>query len=395
MDRYQMPWPAHSDVGPELAAVKRALYGNCLTVGTEVEEVEREISAWLNRPALAVSSGTAALELAALLLADVVARRVVVVPAFTFISTVSPFVRVGAELRFADCLDDGTVDPDSVEAFVDHGDFVAAIVATDVDGTPFSRRIVEFAAKKRIPLVEDACPAWGSTDAGHLGFISTFSVSDSKILAAGEGGFVTTDDEKTLDALRALRRYGELPTRPDSDLRRVADYVGGNYKMPELTAAIVRARLPYLGDAIALAKTNAALLDEALSTTELLRPRALRLVAGSAMPHKYRMRIDESLDRGDVEDALERETSIRFLRTEVLPLFLHPAFDRWYEYRSRRDGHSVPPKRVHAPNAERILKRTIPLGDRGYPLWHTPERTVERWADELVDLDEKLKGLKT
>jgi dTDP-4-amino-4,6-dideoxygalactose transaminase len=398
---YMRPWPAHAQEGLELSGVLRVLDSNRLQVGEEVEALEREFASWLGGgvEVIAVSSGTGAIEAATLAYADELRGRVVAVPVWTFISTVSPFARLDCELRFADCLRDGTVDPDELRRIASEED-LRAIVATDVDGTPISRQVTELAGELGIPLIEDACPAYGaylcyetptevrSRPAGLLGDVATFSTSDSKILAAGEGGFVVTTDPELADRLRAVRRYGEL--HGVERQFRVADYIGSNLKMPELTAAIARANLLLLDARIERAKSNARLLDEALGEMEMLRPRVRRSPFVDPMPHKYRLRFDRhDVARCDVEELLRRH-GVRFL-DEVGPLADHPAFSYWSSYRPRTNAHSSAPRRAPTSGAYEILRTTVPIGDRDYPLWHAPEPMIQKWIDGLWAVDRELK----
>ncbi len=104
--------------------------------------------------------------------------------------------------------------------------------------------ILDVATRKGIPVIEDACQSLGAAyqgrKAGALGTFGCFSFFPSKNLGGfGDGGMVTTDDDGMAATLRAMRMHGETS-------RYHHRFVGGNFRLDALQAAILHVKLPHL-----------------------------------------------------------------------------------------------------------------------------------------------------
>jgi dTDP-4-amino-4,6-dideoxygalactose transaminase len=104
--------------------------------------------------------------------------------------------------------------------------------------------ILDLAKRKGIPVIEDACQSLGAAykgrKAGALGAFGCFSFFPSKNLGGfGDGGMVTTDDDAAAATLRAMRMHGETS-------RYHHRFVGGNFRLDALQAAILHVKLPHL-----------------------------------------------------------------------------------------------------------------------------------------------------
>jgi len=193
---------------------------------------------------VAVSSCTAGLML--VLRASELAGEVIV-PSFTFAATAHAVVWNGLAPIFAD------IDPASLTLSAESasrvvGGGTAAILATHTYGTPCDTDgLHDLARAHRIPLFFDAAHAFGSrhrgVPVGRFGNAEVFSLSPTKLLVAGEGGLITTDDDELAERCRIGRDYGNPG---DYDCL----FVGMNARMSELHAALALASLTTLDERI-------------------------------------------------------------------------------------------------------------------------------------------------
>ncbi|HEX8282413.1 MAG TPA: DegT/DnrJ/EryC1/StrS family aminotransferase [Pyrinomonadaceae bacterium] len=193
------------------------------------------------RHAIACCNGTAALHvtLAAL---GVGPGDEVIVPTLTFVATANAVTYCGARPVFVDS-EPATwnLDPSLVEEKVTPR--TKGIVAVHLYGHPAEMGELRAVARRRgLFLLEDAAEAHGALykgrPAGSLGDAAAFSFYGNKIIATGEGGMVTTDDDALAGRVRLLRGQGVDPER-----RYWFPVVGYNYRMMNLPAAIGLAQL--------------------------------------------------------------------------------------------------------------------------------------------------------
>jgi dTDP-4-amino-4,6-dideoxygalactose transaminase len=172
----------------------------------------------------------------------------VVMPSFTFFATGHAALWNGLTPVFADCLAGRwTVDPASVERQI--GERTSAIVGVHLYGNPCrAAELAELARRHNLKLIFDAAHAFGSryrgTPVGGLGDAEVFSLSPTKLLVAGEGGFVTTNDATLARLVRAGRNYGDLGAYDPETL-------GLNARMSEFHAALALAGLVLLDRKVA------------------------------------------------------------------------------------------------------------------------------------------------
>ncbi|HEX5532292.1 MAG TPA: DegT/DnrJ/EryC1/StrS family aminotransferase [Actinomycetales bacterium] len=237
------PWiPDPAQLAKELQGV---LESGRLTNGPLVRRLEEAVEARLGvRHAVAVSSCTAGLMLVYQALG---VRGPVVMPSFTFAASAHAVRWAGGTPAWADV--DAhrlTLDPADA-ARVIHG--AAAISATHVYGAPCQiETLAALAADAGVPLVFDAAHALGSVHRGRpvggFGTAEVFSLSPTKVTVAGEGGIVTTDDDRLAENLRLGRDYGNPG---DYDCR----FVGLNARMSELHACVALDGLARIDEAVA------------------------------------------------------------------------------------------------------------------------------------------------
>ncbi|MBG0827445.1 DegT/DnrJ/EryC1/StrS family aminotransferase [Planomonospora sp. ID67723] len=226
--------------------VLEVLRSGMIAQGPRVAELEEAFAAVCGVPhAVAVNNGTTAL-VAALQALDLRPGDEVVTTPFSFVATLNAILEAGATVRFADVLDDFTIDPAAVGALV--GERTRAIIPVHLYGLPADMAALEaLALPAGVALVEDAAQAvgarFGGRPVGSFG-LGCFSLYATKNVTSGEGGMVTTADDGLADRLRLLRNQGMR--------RRYAyEIPGHNYRMTDLQAAVAlpqMARLKEIND---------------------------------------------------------------------------------------------------------------------------------------------------
>ncbi|MFG3225342.1 DegT/DnrJ/EryC1/StrS family aminotransferase [Kitasatospora sp. NPDC048194] len=255
--------------GPEeREAVDEVLRSGTLTRwgGTAVTALER---AWADRlgvrHAVAVSSGTAALQVALAAL-DLAPGREVVTTPVTDMGTVIAIVRAQLVPVFAD-VDPltGMLTPETVRAAIT--EHTGAVLPVHLFGrlAP-TAGIRAVTAEFGVPVVEDASQAHFSRDrdgfAGTGGAFGCFSLQQSKVISCGEGGILVTDDDELFERAALFQNKGWARERTGD---RAYPVLGVNYRMPELSAAVALAQLRKADEIIARRRNSHAALVVALA----------------------------------------------------------------------------------------------------------------------------------
>jgi dTDP-4-amino-4,6-dideoxygalactose transaminase len=303
------------------AAIRRVMDSQRFVSGPEVEALEAELCEALGfTHAIGVSSGTDAL-LATLMALDIGPDDEVITTSFTFFATAGAIHRVGARPVFVDIEPDTfNLCPDHVEAAISPR--TKAIVAVHLYGQCCRMdRLRGLAAARGLVLIEDAAQAIGARQhgvfAGNLGQVACFSFHPSKNLGAvGDAGLVATNDGELADRLRLLRQHGAQPKYHHT-------VVGGNFRMDELQAAVLRAKLPHLPDWNRRRQENASAYDELLVDLPL---RTVPVIAGNdCVYQQYTVVLEPRVKRGAVVDALAQR-GIASAVYYPTPLHLQPCF---------------------------------------------------------------------
>lgn len=239
------------DVGPrERELLLDAFDSNWIApLGPHVDAFEREFGEFVGvRAAAALSSGTAALHLALMLL-GVGAGDEVLVPSLTFAATANAVTYVGARPVFLDSeWSTWNVDPALIEQELDTRSREgrpqpAAAIVVDLYGQCASwAPILASCAARGVPVIEDAAEALGATyrgrAAGSFGALNVFSFNGNKIMTTSGGGMLAGDDAEVIARARHLSTQAREPA-PHYEHRDI----GFNYRMSNLLAAIGRAQL--------------------------------------------------------------------------------------------------------------------------------------------------------
>jgi dTDP-4-amino-4,6-dideoxygalactose transaminase len=240
----------HRPLRAELqAAAIRVLSSGRYVDGPEVAAFEREVCVALGvRHAVGVSSGTDAI-LSSLMAAGIGAGDEVVTTPFSFFASVESILRLGAVPVFAD-IDPATMNLDPQAALERVGPRTRAVLPVHLFGRiARTAPLAAACAARGIALIEDAAQAIGARgdgerDAGPVvvaaGRAAALSFFPSKNLGGfGDGGMVVTDDARLGAIVRRLRTHGANP-------KYHHERIGGNFRLDELQAALLRVELPHL-----------------------------------------------------------------------------------------------------------------------------------------------------
>ena len=230
----------------EWQATKEPIMSGWLTAGPKVREFEQIFAARHGvKHAMAVTSATTALHLALVAL-GVGPGDEVIVPAFTWISTANVVLYCGATVVFVD-VDPKTFNLDVTKLKQKITARTKAIIPVHLFGLCADMDAIKSVAGN-IPLVEDgACAAgagYKNRPAGSLGTIGCFSFHPRKSVTTGEGGMITTNDDKLADIISSLRNHGASVSEeqrhhgPKPYILPDFNLLGYNYRMTDLQAAV-------------------------------------------------------------------------------------------------------------------------------------------------------------
>lgn len=366
-----IPYGRHFIDEDDVQVVAEVLRHGALTQGPKVAEFERAVAEWTGvRYAVAVSSGTAALHLACLAAGVGPGDHVVTTPN-TFVASANCALYVGAQPQFAD-IDPETLNLDAralARKCVELGT-VKAILPVHFAGLPCDMPAIrEVAAAHRAVVIEDASHALGAVygDGSRVGNcryadMTVFSFHPVKIIAAGEGGMITTNSEDLYRRLLRLRSHGinkgddKFLILENAGQDGVANRwyyemqeLGYNYRLTDLQAALATSQMRKLP---AFLKRRRELTDE-YDRAFQEHPR-IRLTQtnrrDASSHHLYVVRIPFDrlkTSRGRLMQHLFEAGIIT--QVHYIPVPLHP----YYQNRGYRIGST--------PQAERYYQEALSL----------------------------------
>jgi UDP-4-amino-4,6-dideoxy-N-acetyl-beta-L-altrosamine transaminase len=384
----------------DITAVAEVLRGDWLTTGPAVPAFEQALAAVTDaKHVIACANGTAALHLAALALNLEPGDRVVV-PSVTFLATANAVRLAGAEVVFADVdPDSGLMQADQLAETLERaaaapGGPLKAVFPVHMTGQCADLpALADLAERHGLALVDDAAHAVGSryraadgslhpVGDGRLTAMTTFSFHPVKTIAMGEGGAVTTNDDRLAVALQRLRSHGMV--RDAGDLQNTAlafdadgavnpwyyemPEVGLNYRITDIQCALGLSQMKKLDRFIAQRRALADRYDRQFAALAPLARPIARSPASEAAWHIYPVLVDfdaAGISRARMMAGL-RAAGIGS-QVHYIPVHLQP-------YYRRRYGD------LHLPGAERYYARTLSL-----PLYAgMTESDVDRAVDALA-----------
>jgi len=321
------------------AVIARVCADQHFILGPAVKELEAAVASYSQcRFGIGVSSGTDALLLALMALGIGAGDGVITSP-FTFFATAGTIARSGARPLFCD------IDPASfnlsaaaVESFIakecekrdgdlvhrGSGVAVRALMPVHLYGQITEMEPLVLSARAHgLKIIEDAAQAIGAADArgtraGAFGDVGCLSFFPTKNLGAfGDAGMCVTNDAALAERMEILRVHGGKP-------KYYHQFIGGNFRIDELQAAVLNVKLPHLDGWTTDRQRNAAYYDSAFERSQL--GEAVRTPHSSlAVRHIYNQYVLRVQDR----DALRQHLSARGVGTEIyypVPLHLQPCF---------------------------------------------------------------------
>ena len=308
-------------------------------LGEHVRALEAELAQYCGASAgVGVSSGTDAL-LLALMAFGIGAGDEVITSPFTFFATAGTIARAGARPVFCDIDPENfNLSPAAVESFIERqcrveggalvhrstGGRIRALMPVHLYGQAADMdSLMAIARRYGLRVIEDAAQAIGTEDAngarvGSIGDIGCFSFFPSKNLGAfGDAGLCTANDPDLAELLRVLRVHGGKP-------KYFHALIGGNFRIDELQAAILRVKLKRLDAWTEARRRNAAYYDVAFEKAGLA-PRVVTPRAAVRGRHIF----NQYVIRAERRDALRAALADRGIGTEIyypVPLHLQQCF---------------------------------------------------------------------
>lgn len=236
----------------EVALVVDVINSGQLVQGEFVHNLETHFAELHGVPyAIAVSNGTAALHLSMLAMGIGLGDEVIVT-AYSFVASANSIVLAGATPVFCDTQEDYVnMDVHRIQSLFTKR--TKAILVVHEFGFPAEiESILEIAALKGVPVIEDAACALGSTKGqrrlGTFGALASFSFHPRKLITSGEGGIVVTSDIRLATYLRSMRNHGLDVESQERKYSRA----GFNYRMSDISAALLLPQLSRLEEIVNL-----------------------------------------------------------------------------------------------------------------------------------------------
>jgi dTDP-4-amino-4,6-dideoxygalactose transaminase len=369
---------------PIRAQIEEVLTSQRFILGPKVEAFERAICAYCAAPnAVGVSSGTDAL-LAILMALGIGPGDAVITTAYSFFATAACIARVGATPFLID-IDPATyhLSSPALERFLrDECDQRADSVIVRKSGAVL-RGIVpvhlfglccdmdplhRISEQYQLDVIEDAAQAIGAEyrfnskvkQAGTMGECGFLSFYPSKNLgAAGDAGMIVCHDEKLAERLRICRQHGMKP-------RYHHHFIGGNFRLDEIQAAILNVKLPHLNSWSAARRVGADFYREEFNraglTQKILLPAEPYREYGLNNHHIYHQYVIRTPKR----DALREHLTRREIETEIYyPMGLH--MQECFAYLGYKAGDF--------PETERAACETLAL-----PIYPEISRETQRYV---------------
>lgn len=391
LDYQNVPMSSPDITGAERDAVLAVLHTPNLSMGKEIESFEKAISNYADcRQAIGVNSGTAGLHLC-VRAAGIGENDLVITSPFSFVSSANVLLFEQAVPIFVD-VDPvtGNIDPERVRTAA--ADLAAgisaahiwlpprgakldaslkAILPIDVFGQPAEMDAIKNVAQTyQLKIVEDACEALGAEykgrKAGMLGDYGVFAFYPNKQITTGEGGCIITNDENAAMLMRSLRNQGRAPG--DTWLQHT--YLGYNYRLDEMSAAIGRIQMSRLEELLTRRQCVAEWYRGCLASIPGVEPPQIVASTTRVSWFVYVVRFDPAIDREHVAKRLS-QCGIPS-RPYFAPIHLQP-------YMTERFGY----KEGMFPVTEALGRRSLALPFSGVMTREQVEYVCEMLSEVL------------
>ena len=240
----------------DINAVSRALKGDYLTTGPTVKKFEERFSEFTSaKYTISCSNGTSALHLACLAI-GLKEGDWVIVPSITFLATANAIRFCGAEVLFCDVDEKtGLMTPTALKKAISHAKkknlILKAVITVHLTGKPVNLKGLKMICDQHnLVLISDSCHALGGVyDSSPIGSckyeeFNTFSFHPVKAITSGEGGAVTTNNEKHAEKMRTMRSHSlERADFDNNWWTYKIDSLGYNYRMSDIQCALGSSQL--------------------------------------------------------------------------------------------------------------------------------------------------------
>lgn len=346
----------------DIDAVIEVMKSDFLTQGPAIARFEKAFADYVGaRYAIAVANGTAALHLSCLALNVHQGTHVITTPN-TFAASANCVRYCGGQVSFAD-IEPNTflIDPIEVIRLIKNKPegYFKGIIAVDFAGYPVNmEHLRKIADENNMWIIEDACHAPGAwftasdgqrhlSGGGRFADLSIFSFHPVKHIATGEGGMITTNDEKLYKKLLLLRTHGitrdpEILKENHGGWYYEMQELGYNYRMPDILAALGVSQLKRAESGLRRRVEIAARYDRELAGIPVKLPHHDKQVG-----HAWHLYVIRTKKRKALYDYL-REQSI-FCQVHYIPVHLMPYY--------REIGH----KPGECPHAETYYEQCLSL----------------------------------
>jgi len=261
--------------------VVKVLRSGWVTQGPKVEEFERVVAHYVGaKYAVATSSATTALFLS-LYIKGIGSGNEVIVPSFSFIASANVIIHAGAKPVFVD-MDPRTynMDPAKIEGALTKK--TKAILAVDQVGLPCDLDLIHKIAKKhKLIVIEDAACAMGSVykrkRVGSISELTCFSFHPRKLVTTGDGGMITTNNERLAERAKLLRNQGMSASdvvrhKAKRIIHEGYPEVGFNFRLTDIQAAVGLSQMKKFPAIFAKREKLAKRYDKAFLKSEYIIP---------------------------------------------------------------------------------------------------------------------------
>ena len=320
---------ANPYIGEEEAkAVYEVVKSGWLSMGKRVEEFERDFAEYVGaKHAIAANSGTTALHLA-LIDSGIKEGDEVLIPDITFISTANVVLYERAVPVVVEC-DPKTYNISLEDAAKRITSKTKALIAVDMNGMPVDYdRVLAFAEDNGLSVIADSAESLGAVykgrKVGSIAPIHIFSFFPNKNITTGEGGMITTEDDKKAALLRQLRNQGQ-------DYRYHHIHLGFNYRMTNIPAAIGIEQLKKVELILEEKERIAERYSQAFKDDPYISPPFLPEYVDRHSWYMYAVSLEEGMDRDRVvSELLEKGIDTRL---SFPPVHIQPYYQKIYGYK--------------------------------------------------------------
>ncbi|PDY48776.1 UDP-4-amino-4,6-dideoxy-N-acetyl-beta-L-altrosamine transaminase [Bacillus pseudomycoides] len=355
---HYLPYGKQSIDEDDIQAVINVLKSDFITTGPTIKQFENQVAAYVGaKYAVAFSSGTAALH-GACFAAGISHDDEVITTSMTFAASSNCVLYQGGVPVFTDIKSDTyNIDPNLIKDQITNK--TKAIIPVHFTGQPVElEKISKIAQEYNLTVIEDAAHALGSTykkkKIGSISDMTMFSFHPVKHITTGEGGIITTNNEDYYQKLLQFRTHGI--TRNPNNLTEnhgpwyyEMQFLGYNYRMTDIQAALGLSQLQKLDSFIAKRKQYVSMYNMALKDLpEVILPKQLDHVDSSW--HLYIIQLNLPMlkvDRKEIFQALQQENI--GVNVHYIPIHLQP----YYQKLGYQKGI--------CPNAEKLYESIITL----------------------------------